>query len=357
MRSELELNKDIEPYSKNINEDNKLTDEQISEVYKSLNSDNVREDIESAEAITDSELDEDVSLEEMPDVEINETEDDVQAALSSYVTSDEDVAKLLDIVNKYKAGEYEKKNLYNDLPDNLKQMIDNAAIGSISGPMSTSQYNQIKAARKSAAKLLVEDIINDAKMNAVINDFEKGKQEILEYTRQQSQGLITEVTEDILARIDQLKEMYPDRANELETMKSAFVGEVDFGKLLNILNHTSPNKLNKLAGRLNSEMQYFNTKVNNNIANVKVPDILEILKLLELSLPQYDEDIIQKFVLLICRTIYSLDVQNNFDDFIYIYRMMNSLYRYKFTNIEGENVENDELFDKVSEVLDIIKSH
>jgi hypothetical protein len=223
--------------------------------------------------------------------------------------------------------------------------------------LSKSAYNQLKTARNSAAKLLMDDIISDAKMNAIFDEYENGKREIMEYVQQSSQGLIKEATDDVIARIDQLKELHPDKAEIFEKMKSAFVGEVDFSRQIEILNKTSNKKLNKMADRLRDEMLYFNTKVNSNIANVKVPDILEILQLLELALPQYDEDTIKKFVLLICRTIYGINVAESFDDFIYIYRLVNSLYRYKFVNIEGEDQEKEELFDKVSEVMDKIKSH
>ena len=362
MRNELELNQDIEPITdKPLEEGNQLSPEEVKKVYQSFNESNEAETIKAAEEATDA-MEDEASLEEVnpEDVpEVNETEDDVKTALSAYVSSDEDIALLMDVINRYKAGEYEHKNLYNDLPAQMQDTIKAITISQMPMPtnMNKSYYNQIKSALNGAAKIMLDDIVSDAKLNAIMNEFEQGKQEIMNYVAESSKGIIQEATDDIISRIDQLKEMHPEKAEFFEKMKHAFIGEVDFSKQIEILEHTSPNKLNKLAGRLNSEMQYFNTKVNNNTANVKVPDILEILQLLELAMPQYDEDTIKKFVLLICRTIYSLNVSESFDDFIYIYRLVNSLYRCKFTPVEGDDDTKNELFDKVSEVMDRIKTH
>jgi hypothetical protein len=367
MRNELGINQNIEPMVMTLSENNKLSDEDIKKVYNGLNGNSEIDKIKSAEEITDSE-DNMAELTEMESVpvlngipedgnDIQESEKNLDDVLSNYATSPEDIATLHEIIIKYKDGEYENKNLYNDLPESMQNIINSVTMNETPTHLSKSAYNQLKAARNYAAKLLMDDIISDAKMNAIFDEYENGKREIMEYVQQSSQGLIKEATDDVIARIDQLKELHPDKAEVFEKMKSAFVGEVDFSRQIEILNKTSNKKLNKMADRLRDEMLYFNTKVNSNIANVKVPDILEILQLLELALPQYDEDTIKKFVLLICRTIYGINVAESFDDFIYIYRLVNSLYRYKFVNIEGEDQEKEELFDKVSEVMDKIKSH
>jgi hypothetical protein len=66
-------------------------------------------------------------------------------------------------------------------------------------------------------------------------------------------------------------------------------------------------------------------------------------------------DDIKKFIVVICRTTaYKMDVVRNVEDLAYIYRMINTIYLYKF--IDGPVNTDDEtlLFGNIAKVLDAI---
>ena len=102
--------------------------------------------------------------------------------------------------------------------------------------------------------------------------------------------------------------------------------------------------------RFKDDVYYFNKKVNNNTFGVKVTNIEEIIPIIKVALPQYTEEDIKKFVICICRTIENID---ELAGIAYEYRMVASIYKYKFVPIDEKG---EVIFENISKVIDAILS-
>lgn len=339
-----------------------LTDEQVHNIYDKLS----EVDKASTEKLTTAEEETESSnyttkdnnvieaVEEIPGVNvtpsniaetINENENDIKSVLSAYDLDDVSIMQMLKIIDEYKAGN--QKSLYSRLPEKLQAMVNGIIMTETHGNINIKQLGPM---RNSIAKMLVDDFINDAKISASVDEFNSEMASAINEMNTEYDSMLGDAIDTVFNKIEDIRTENPDRAEKIESVKSAFDNASTFEKQLEFAKRTSINKFNKLLTRYDDDVFYFNKTVNSNTIGVKINDIEEIAPIIKMALPQYTEDDIKKFIICICRTIDNID---DLAGIAYEYRMIASIYKYKFVPIDEKG---EIIFENVSKVIDAILS-
>lgn len=341
----------------------KLTDEQVSYIYNELSDidKTSTENLATAEKETESSnyTTEDNTIieatEEIPGVSIipenvadsiKETKKDIQEVLSEYDLDDESIIQMLKIIDEYKAGN--KSSLYLKLPKKIQNMVDGLIASEIDDKSITMK--ELARYRNSTATMLIDSFISDAKISAAVDDFNSEMSSTIDEMNSEYDNMIGDAVDSVFNRIEEIRAEDPEQAKRIESIKSAFDSATTFEKQLEFAKHISANKFNKFLTRYKDDVYYFNKRVNNNSIGVKVYDIDIIVPVIKYALPQYSEDDIKKFIICICRTIENIDDLNGI---AYEYRMINSIYKYKFVPIDEKG---EIIFENISKVIDAILS-
>jgi len=332
-----------------------LTDEQVHHIYTEL-SDVDKESMdnlaaakkETEETVYTSEDNTEITEEFISGVTISEVEDikeneeDVKDALSGYDLDNESMMQMLNLINDYKAGK--QTNLYSKLPESFKKLVDNM-VASENVPK-----NQKVAMRNEAAKILIDSFINDAKMSATIDEFSAELNTAICEMNSEYDKMISDAMDETFSKIEEIRAEDPEQAEKLESIKNAFDNALTFDKQLEWIKMMPANALKKLADKEYSNyVRQFNTRVNNNTFGVTIPDVSELLPIIKAAFDgKYSGNTIKKFILAICRTSAN---PNDLAGTAYNYRIVSSIYRYKFTAIDEKG---EIIFRNISKVIEEI---
>ena len=338
---------------------NVITDDQVHHIYDELSEvDKASSDnLASAEAETESSNytseDNNVieAVEEIPGVDvtpanITESEEDIKSVLDMYDLNDESTVQILNLIDEYKAGN--TSNLYSRMPKQIQNMVDGFVFTETNGGYINPKH--INARRNSTAKMLIEDFINDAKISATVDEYNSEMATVINDMNTEYDRLLSNAIDDVFDKIEEIRAANPEHADKVESVKDAFDKATLFEKQLEFAKHTSSNKFNKFLTRFKDDVYYFNKRVNSNTFGVKVNNVEDLVPIIKLGLPQYTEDDIKKFIICICRTVENTD---ELSGIAYEYRMISSIYRYKFTNIDEKG---EIIFENISKVIDAILS-
>lgn len=274
---------------------------------------------------------------------IQEDENDIKDVLNEYDLDDESVLQMLKIIDEYKAGN--QSSLYSRLPASMKRMVDGIFMTENHGNI---KINQIMYIKNNIAKMLIDSFISDAKLSASTNEFNSELASVINEMNVEYDNMISNAINNTFSKIESIRSTDPDQAERIESMKNAFDNATTFEKQLQFAKKTSENKFNKFLRRYEEDVLYFNNRVNNNFAGVKIPDINELVFIIKNALPQYTEDKIKKFIICICKTMEDI---NELSGIAYEYRMISSIYKYKYINIDDKG---ETIFRNISKVIDAI---
>lgn len=346
----------------NTNEVSKpLTDEQIHNIYDTLSDIDKKsiDDLNAAEQetgeinYTSDDNNEIEASNIIPGVDaiplnivnsINESQENIKDALNPYELDEKSTVNMLNLIEEYKKGN--KSNLYSKLPAAFKNTVDMITEQEIKN--SAGSTLQIKNA---AAAMIIESFINDAKMSASVEEFSSEMNKTVSEMSIEYDTMINKAIDDTFSKIDDIRAENPEQAERLESIKNAFDSALSFEDQLNYVKNISSYALRKSLNDYADTVTRFNTKVNNNTFGVKVPKIEEIIPIIKRALPyKYTNNDIKKFIISICRT--SKDPKD-LAGTAYNYRLISSIYKYKFTAIDEKG---EAIFNNISKVIDEIKS-
>jgi hypothetical protein len=344
--------------NENVNE-NTITEEQVHEVYTKLEEENTdaeklakaEEETEENEYSEIEEIDNYVNLGGASVEDVDEGDEDYIEAFSPYNLSDDDAKKFIEVIADYKIGR-NKNNVYNRLPDKIKDIADGFA--------NSPDSHGIKVSKEWAAEYVVKSFINDAKVNKAVDTFNDELNNTMADINKQYDLIFNESIENVFSKIDEIRAEDPVKADRVEAVKAAFDDASTFQRQLDYLDHIGAKKLNKLHGgkRIISDAFYFNTKVN--VTEIRVPDIGELPAIIKMELPDYDIDDINKFVSIIVKTTATLPLEgpDNLGNIAYVYKVVSNIYNYKYwdSEIDVASETHDTIFGNITKVLDKIKN-
>lgn len=266
------------------------------------------------------------------------TESGLKEAFSEYDASDDEAAKLIELIGKYKNNE--KINYYDELPDKFKIMANGLRANA-----------GADVSKNSAAKFLLSTFINDAKMTQAIEEYNTEMGNLFNESNTEFSAIMKGSIDEIFSHIDEIRTEDPEKAEKIEGIKKSFEDASKFELQMEFIQKLSKKKLDKFYIRYDSECAYFNKRFNNDI---KVPNIKRIVNVISKALPKYTNEQIEKFVIVIIRTCYKLD-PDNIIDMSYVYRMISNILAYEFTD-DYTTDEAKEIFGNISTCIDKIIS-
>ena len=329
----------------------KLTDEQVSKVYNELaevdqaSTNALKKAEEETESSNYTELEKIETESYITDIgsinaEVNESTDDYKELFEQYNLTENDVKSMIDIVDKFKRNI--DMNYYQVLPESLKNIAD--------GMRSVAIKQGVKASKNDSARFILNELVHDAKMNNAFNTYiEEINATALEMD-EQYKLLISDAFNQAFNKINDLEVSDPEQAKKLKAVKAAFEDAISFNKQLQYVEKTTANKLQKYAKKYSNETAYFNNLVN--VTDVKIPDIRELPQIIYKALPQFSINEINVFIVVICKSVYNIDMEN-IVDLAYIYKMISSIYDYKFTN-NYLSEDAEKLFGNIAKVITAI---
>ena len=309
-------------------QNNTITEEQATQIFNTL----VVEDPISAEKLKEAE--EITQSEEYTDIEeiseeqfipgmientVQETTEDTKEVLEAYGINEEETAKMIDIIEKYK--NHADIDYYDALPDNFKAIAD--------GFKNYGDPSGKKIGKNQAAMLLLDELIHDSQFNNAMDNFQKEINGIVYDMNVEYNKLFTDAFNETFAKIDDLKVSDPEQAEKIIAVKQAFEDSTKFDRQKEYLNGLSAKRLAKLLKHYDNEVSFFNKYIN--VTEVKVPDVGELLPIIKNNLP----------------------VEHNVADMAYTYKLISGIYMYKFTQSVSE--EEFLLFGKIAEVIDSLQ--
>lgn len=348
------------------NNENKLTDEQVSTLYNRLDNeipDQARKameeskidtvyknDLEEAElteesifgAMTPEEADE-FAKQQMES--IKEDKNDYIEALESYGITDNDAEILFDMIMRYKNGE-DAADLYEIAPATFKQTVEQIIC------MTKATTNK-KVSKKSVTKDLLENFINDAKFSKAIDEYQQDISDTMIGMNKDFELLYKETMDEAFNNIEKIREENPEYAEKLEKFDSIFKDAESFQKQLDYLDRINNKKLMKFVNNYEGECGYFNKKVNT--TTIKVPDIHRVYNVVRKAFSGFTDLQIKAFVVVIIKTSYNLDM-NNLDELAYIFRLVSSITSYDFITVIDEETLSNNLFTNIKKVIQKIIS-
>lgn len=348
-------------------EDKTMTDEQVKNVYNKLdkaefNSNNDKLEAAKAEtenikydSITPMDNNLGVPQDDMSEIsqeeaekiisKVEERDTDYREVLRTYGIKDEkEVTEFFTVLNAYKKNNSSTNGLYKQLPPFIQALCDNM-VGLASG-------SGLKLSKDNAAKNIVDGIINDAKLNKALDEFNEELNNVTINTSKEYKVLMNEYIESMYKDIDKIEAEDPEKAEILKKIKEAFDNAGKFTKELEYISHTTNKKLEKALMRYKNECFYFNRKVNS--TDITLPDIDQLYPIIKRALPNYTEKQIKKFIVVICKAsaTYNFD---NIDELAYTYRSIENIL--SFRAIDVADFESDfakEVFGNVSVVINKI---
>ena len=383
MSTETPINTNIEDV---IDEELKLTEEEISKIYNTLEEENRDKDLLSAaeketeeniyteleemesykelKSLLDSEgidIDDDSDI-DLDDINIDDEEEsideDIDGSLSvlsrdiikeSLLQSDlnlndKDADKMIDIILAYRNNKSIK--VYDKLPSRVKMVID-----------VYWQNDKKKAPKESIAKNFLNNIVSNLEMEEMFSALDGDMSKIYNKIDVDLSSVVDETYQEIFDTVDEVREIDPNKAENILKVQQAFEDAKSFNKLKEYLLSCKPRDVRKFVNRYSDACFRFNKIVNENVASIKIYPLEEIYEILKRWL-RIDKDQIKEFCVLLAYSVIDLDF-NDIGVTSYTYRLVSNIYAFKHRNlIELEyNEEYNEYLNSIKNIINDIQEY
>lgn len=267
----------------------------------------------------------------------NATESDFLEVFKDYNLSLADCDKFLKLIFKYKDDN--NIPLYNELPQNIKNLAD--------GFINMSKAMGEKLSKEGAAKLVIDNFINDAEINKAYDDYRNEMDDFMVEAHGEYKLLIQDKMDEVFNNIEEIRKENPEKAKTIEEIKQAFDDAESFTRVREYIKNTSIKKLKKAANRYDGEVIYFNKRVSS--AELKIPNIGKLLPIIKAALPELEESQIKLFIVAISKSCYSLD-PTNIIDISYIYKLISNITAYEFSSF-FDSEDSKKIFENIKSVM------
>ena len=345
---------EIKDLEENIEvKDTILTNDQVSHIYNELEKDNTSaENLNKAQELTENEhynnievINQEQEEQELPPENI--LKEAIKSANPNM--SDEDYEQIFKLLIEYKKNKKYNYTIYDKLPDSFKEVVDNYRSNVNHG----RPKNQL-IGREVIARMFFDAIIDDAKFDAIFDEFNRSMDEAYQEFGIKMTNLFDDAYKELFDNIEKIKEEDKEKGEKLQKIKDAFDDSRSLNRLLEWVEPKKKRKIYKEAElRFSQPITYFNSKVNT--TDVKIPDISKLLDVLKLYVPERSELELKRFIVAICHHGVELNM-DDLTDLAYIYKLVDNIYKYQFVPPMLEDEETKTLFQNVSKVIDKINS-
>lgn len=260
--------------------------------------------------------------------------------------SDQELELVLDLILEYRQNK--AIDIYSKLPYGMKLTID--ALWK-----SFPKSKQVSTTKNTLARNLFDNIIFQLKGNIEFDILDKDMTGMHDKIESEIGSIIDDAYQDLFSKIDELKEVDPDKAAEFQKVKDAYYEAMNFDRLKEYVNHCKPREVRKFANRYTNACHRFNKLVNSNPFSVTIPRLEDIYELLKVWVP-VDKDYIKEFCVLLSEMItIELDF-TDIGDVTYTHRFINRIYSFRFKTMLDKDIdEANEVFGEVRNIIEMLQ--
>lgn len=287
-----------------------------------------------------------------------DVENRIREDSSAFGMSDEETVMFMSLISRYRKKEI--TNVFPELPQTLKNMIINLTQQQ---GLPFTEYNKI-------ARMFIDEIIANAELDEVFVDFETSLNEALKIPSiadMYSEHTKMVMDEKIPEIIEKIKDTEPENAKLLEEVRERFYHAYNLDW---IKQHYEENtRTRKLMRRDHEKVIRFCEEVNfkNQDSKFKMPDARSMgpalcSVFLDIANTQVDDRIdemkineedLNKFAVLVCRSCMNLN-GNDILDAAYMYYLMKNICMLNLTN-ENKTPFAAELINNICDIIEFIR--
>ena len=346
------------PYGEESLED--VAKELVDTVDKVTSVEGLQEAMAAESTDENSDDDREMTIEEFNDVPATELSvpDDVltSALMEKYDNVDtQDALKLIEVMNRYKSGE--KFNVFEALPDSLKQAIAKEAM-SVGADKATINF---------FAKSFINDLVNNTYLDEEIKDFNKELKEVLAPMNNIAGTIMDEYSDEVYHKFtnnledkaNEIQDTDPDKANELREVSKAFNDAISLKRVCDIIEKT-PSLINKAYKNARDNWTSFRNEYDKKVSLVSPSP--RTIQYYETGLyntkfsKDYSPEYMRTIIVLVANTVLRAVEENTLTEHVYAYYASNAMYTIAFTanNSEVNNIVMNALnsiFEKIDEYM------
>lgn len=346
------------PYGEESLED--VAKELVDTVDKVTSVEGLQEAMAAESKDENSDDDREMTIEEFNDVPATELSvpDDVltSALMEKYDNVDtQDALKLIEVMNRYKSGE--KFNVFEALPDSLKQAITAEAM-SVGADKATINF---------FAKSFINDLVNNTYLDEEIKDFNKELKEVLAPMNNIAGTIMDEYSDEVYHKFtnnledkaNEIQDTDPDKANELREVSKAFNDAISLKRVCDIIEKT-PSLINKAYKNARDNWTSFRNEYDKKVSLVSPSP--RTIQYYETGLyntkfsKDYSPEYMRTIIVLVANTVIRAVEENTLTEHVYAYYASNAMYTIAFTanNSEVNNIVMNALnsiFEKIDEYM------
>lgn len=346
------------PYGEESLED--VAKELVNTVDKVTSVEGLQEAMATELKDENSDDDREMTIEEFNDVPATELSvpDDVltSALMEKYDNVDaQDALKLIEVMNRYKSGE--KFNVFEALPDSLKQAISAEAM-SVGADKATINF---------FAKSFINDLVNNTYLDKEIQDFNEELKEVLAPMNNIAGTIMDEYSDEVYHKFtnnleekaNEIQDSDPDKANELREVSKAFNDAISLKRVCDMIEKT-PSIINKAYKNARDNWTRFCNEYNEKVSLVSPSP--RTIQYYETGLfntnfsKDYSLAYMRTVIVLVANTVLKAIEENTLTEHVYAYYASNSMYTIAFTanNSEVNTIVMNALksiFEKVDEYM------
>ena len=312
--------------------------------YKNASYDDIEDDDNS-----NIENDDDSDFEFSDDVKSIIYRDMIKRALKEAnlnLKSDQELELVLDLILEYRQNK--AIDIYSKLPYGMKLTID--ALWK-----SFPKSKQVSTTKNTLARNLFDNIIFQLKGNIEFDILDKDMTGMHDKIESEIGSIIDDAYQDLFSKIDELKEVDPDKAAEFQKVKDAYYEAMNFDRLKEYVNHCKPREVRKFANRYTNACHRFNKLVNSNPFSVTIPRLEDIYELLKVWVP-VDKDYIKEFCVLLSEMITTELDFTDIGDVTYTHRFINRIYSFRFKTMLDKDIdEANEVFGEIRNIIEMLQ--
>ena len=261
-------------------------------------------------------------------------DDDIKDTLSMYGVSDEDMGKMISIINKYRKDK--SYNAYDDLPDSVKKYVVALIIPGMVN-------------KDGATRTLLDTFVNDTAFGKFLDEYQAELNDVIADSNNKFQALIKDSIDELYSKIDEIRKINPEQADKIDSIRKALEDSKTYKRQLEYVSKLSAKKLDKFYNRYENECAYFNKRINSNTFDIKVPDIRRVYNVIKRRFNGFTEAQIKKFIIIISKSVYDIDV-TNIADVSYTYKLVANILDFEYdTEFKSDSAE--EIFNNIKEVI------
>lgn len=260
----------------------------------------------------------------------------------------------LDLVKRYRANDRNIPGLYSKLPPSVKKIVDAGAMES--GATNNLPITQLIAAKNNISKTILDSFVSDITMNSAIIDFNTEMNKVMSDANVTIRDMYYDSITDKLNQIDKVIEKVESGDGTDDEKKQKIENLTKLNKALSDAINLDEfrEKLPRIKIKkfdIEKPLRLAKDFDNKYISSVySIHSVTLLWKIMQRVFPEYDQNIITRFILAFCKYTMNMKPDNVFEH-TFMYHFVTNII-YLDTN-DSSDMENT-IKDNIRKCLDVL---